>query len=54
MSRINIKEKGNVIVSNKLRVDSLNLIERIKNKKQKKKAEKRELYGKLATLAIDT
>ena len=53
MSRINIKEKGNVIVSNKLRVDSLNLIERIKNKKQKK-AEKRELYGKLATLAIDT
>ena len=53
MSHINIKEKGNVIVSNKLRVGSLNLIERIKNKKQKK-AEKRKLYGKLATLAIDT
>ena len=51
MSHINIKEKGNVIVSNKLRVDLLNLIERIKNKK---KADKRKLYGKLATLAIDT
>ena len=37
MSHINIKEKGNVIVSNKLRVDSLNLIERTKNEKQKKK-----------------
>ena len=53
MSHINIKEKGNVIVSNKLRVDSLNLIERTRNEKQKK-AEKQKLYGKLATLAIDT
>ena len=51
MSHINIKEKGNVIVSNKLRVDLLNLIERTKNKK---KADKRKRYGKLVTLAIDT
>ena len=54
MSHINIKEKDNVIVSNKLRVDSLNLIERTKKTKNKKKADKRKLYGKLATLAIDT
>ena len=53
MSHTNIKEKGNVTVSHKLRVDSLNLIERIKNK-NKKKAEKQKLYGKLVTLAIDT
>ena len=53
MSHINIKEKDDVIVSNKLRVDSLNLTERTKNEKQKK-ADKRKLYGKLATLAIDT
>ena len=53
MSHINIKEEDNVIVSNKLRVDSLNLTEQTKNEKQKK-ADKRKLYGKLATLAIDT
>ena len=36
MSHTNIKEEGNVTVSHKLRVDSLNLIERIKKQKQKK------------------
>ena len=54
MSHINTKEKDNVTVSNKLRVDSLNSIERTKKNEKQKKADKRKLYGKLATLAIDT
>ena len=36
ISQINIEGKGNVLVSSKLRVDSLNLIERTKNKKKGK------------------
>ena len=51
ISHINIEEKGNVLVSSKLRVDSLNLIERTKNEK---KGKTKKFYGKLATLAIDT